>query len=66
MSQFSLNHYLNGAKTLKQQTCALYEDVLGASVLSLRLASEISSLPRIRGLGCPMSIPARRSHPSST
>ena len=41
MSRIGLNHHLNVANILRQQTRALYEGVLGASVMSQRPDTEI-------------------------
>jgi len=41
VSQIGLNHHLSVADALRQQTRALYEGVLGASVMSPRPDTEI-------------------------
>jgi hypothetical protein len=51
MSQIGLNHHLNVANTLKQQTRALYEGVLGASVRSPRPDTEIFTFANGSGIG---------------
>jgi hypothetical protein len=51
MSQIGLNHHLSVANALKQQTRALYEGVLGASVTSPRPDTEIFKFVNGSGIG---------------
>jgi hypothetical protein len=51
MSQIGLNHRLTVANTLRQQTRALYEGVLGASVMSPRPDTEIFTFADGSGIG---------------
>ena len=51
MSQIGLNHHLNVANALKQETRALYEGVLGASVTSPRPDTEIFKFADGSGIG---------------
>lgn len=51
MSQIGPNHHLSVANTLKQQTRALYQGVLGATVKSPRPDTEIFSFADGSGIG---------------
>lgn len=51
MSQIGPNHHLSVANTLKQQTRALYEGVLGATVKSPRPDTEIFRFADGSGIG---------------
>ena len=51
MPKIGLNHRLSVANTLKQQTRALYEGVLGASVMSPRPEVEIFTFADGSGIG---------------
>jgi hypothetical protein len=51
MSQIGLNHRLTVGNTLKKQTRALYEGVLGASVMSPRPDTEIFTFANGSGIG---------------
>jgi len=51
MAQIGLNHRLTVPKTLKEQTRALYEGVLGASVKSPRPDVEIFTFANGSGIG---------------
>src|SRR5277367_2260270 len=51
MAQIGLNHRLSVAKSFKQQTRALYEGVLGASVKSPRPEVEIFTFANGSGIG---------------
>src|SRR6516164_3826047 len=51
MAQIGLNHRLSVAKTLKEETRALYEGVLGASVKSPRPDVEIFTFTNGSGIG---------------
>lgn len=51
MSQIGLNHHLKVANPFKQQTRALYEGVLGASVKSPRPGTEIFTFANGSAIG---------------